>query len=214
MKVAASEERPEAASAKRPGGAAARPGRTGTRPYRMGARAAAAAATGERILDAAAAVFWEQPAADLSLDAVARRADVSVQTVIRRFGGREGLLAAATRRELERIRDQRDQAQPGDTTDAVRVLFDHYEDVGDGVLRMLAAEQSVPAVAEIAAAGRGYHHDWCRRVFGASLGERRFAQAAALTDVLMWKLLRRDQGLSREQAELAVLELLEPVVSG
>jgi AcrR family transcriptional regulator len=70
----------------------------------------AAAATGERILDAAVAVFWQRPVDDIPLEEVARRAGVSLQTVIRRFEGKQGLLAAAAERETERVRRQRDQA--------------------------------------------------------------------------------------------------------
>ena len=71
---------------------------TGTRVYEMRSRADAAAATGERILDAAEALFWELPLDQISLDEVARRAEVSVQTVIRRFGGKDGLIDAAAER--------------------------------------------------------------------------------------------------------------------
>ena len=78
-------------------------------PYRMGSRAQAAAATGERILDAAVETFWELPTDKVSVDEVARRAGVSVQTVIRRFGGREGPMAAAAARESERVRRQREE---------------------------------------------------------------------------------------------------------
>ncbi len=95
------------------------------RPYRMVARAEAAAATAERILDAAVEVFWEMPTDQLSLDEVARRAGVSVQTVIRRFGGKAGLLAAASQREVEQVRHQREQAPVDDVAGAVGVLVDH-----------------------------------------------------------------------------------------
>src|SRR6476619_6918033 len=111
------------------------------RAYRQVARAESAAATGERILDAAIEVCWELPGDQLSLDEVARRAGVTVQTVIRRFGGRDGLLAAAGEREAGRIRDQRDQAPVGDVATAVRVLVDHYEAYGDRVLQLLADER-------------------------------------------------------------------------
>src|SRR5438045_2091775 len=103
------------------------------RPYRMVARAEAAARTGERILDAAVEVFFEDPAS-VSLDEVARRAGVTVQTVIRRFGGREGLLAAAGSREAEKVRRER-ETEPGDLTGAVHVLVGHYERTGDLALR-------------------------------------------------------------------------------
>src|SRR5260370_42666326 len=73
------------------------------RRYRMVARAEAAATTAERILDAAVEVFWELPTDQISLDEIARRAGVTVQTVIRRFGGREGLLAAAGERAAAKV---------------------------------------------------------------------------------------------------------------
>ena len=43
----------------------------------------------------AVAVFWQRPVDDIPLEEVARRAGVSLQTVIRRFGGKQELLAAA-----------------------------------------------------------------------------------------------------------------------
>jgi AcrR family transcriptional regulator len=190
------------------------------RPYRMVARAEAAAATGERILDAAVEVFWESPG-QVSLEEVARRAGVSVQTVIRRFGGRDGVLAAAGEREAQRVLAQREQAPVGDSAEAVRVLVEHYEEMGDRVLKMLAEERRVPGLREIADSGRQGHRRWCARVFAPALRrpsgverERRLAQLVAVCDVYTWKLLRRDAGLSRRQTELAMVELLNPIVEG
>ncbi len=189
------------------------------RPYRMDSRAQAAAATGERILDAAVKTFWEMPTDKVSLDEVARRAGVSVQTVIRRFGGRDGLMAAAGARESERVRRQRDEAPVGDVGAAVRVLVEHYELMGEPVLRMLAEEVRVPALSEIADAGRALHRDWCARVFAPALNgrtgvdrRRRLAQLVAVCDVYTWKLLRLDAGLSRRQTEIAMAELLNPML--
>ena len=189
------------------------------RGYRMTARAASAAATGERILDAALEVFWERPSEQVSLDEVARRADVSVQTVIRRFGGKEGVFAAAAERESAEVRRQRDQAPVGDVAGAVRVLIEHYEAFGDRVLKVLAEQDRVPALGRIADDGRALHRDWCARVFSSVLvsragvdRQRRLAQLVAVCDVHMWKLLRRDAGLSRRQTELAITELLTPML--
>ena len=187
----------------------------------MVARAQSAAATGERILDSAVEVFWELPGDEVSLDEVARRAAVSVQTVIRRFGGRDGLLAAAAEREAERVRDQRDEAPVGDVRGAVRVLVDHYEAMGDRVLRLLAEEERNPRLRPIADLGRAYHREWCARVFAPALAgrtgaarRRRLAQLVAICDVYTWKLLRRDAGLSRPQTELALVELLDSFLEG
>ncbi len=183
----------------------------------MTARAAAAAATAEQILDAATDVFYET--GDLPLDAVAAGAGVSVQTVIRRFGGREGLLAAGLERESGRVRDQRDQALVGDVGDAVRVLLDHYDEHGDRVLSLLALEHRSPTAAEVLAQGRLLHRAWCERVFAPALARldgaarvRRLAQLVAVTDVLTWKLLHRDAGLARPDVDLALRELLQPLM--
>lgn len=187
----------------------------------MVARAEAAAATAERILDAVTEAFWASPSDQISLDEVARRADVTVQTVIRRFGGRESLLAAAVQREADKIRNQRLRAPAGDVTGAVRVLVDHYEMVGDRVLKMLAEEDRIPGLRRIADRGRAVHREWCEVVFARALSrlrhparERRLAQLVAVCDVYTWKLLRLQAGLTRQQTELALVELVHPLIEG
>jgi AcrR family transcriptional regulator len=187
------------------------------RPYRMVARAQAAERTRERILDAAVEVFFDEPTASISLDEVARRAGVTVQTVIRRFGGRDGLLAAAAERESEKVREER-EVPPGDVDGALRVLVEHYERAGDRVLRMLAEEVRSVALRGIADRGRRMHRDWCEAVFAPALAglssaerARRLAQLVAVCDVYTWMLLRRQSGLSRNQTELALRELLRPL---
>jgi AcrR family transcriptional regulator len=189
------------------------------RRYEMSARADAAANTAERILDAAAKIFWESPTATFSLDQVAARAGVSVQTVIRRFGGRDGLFSAAAEREAERIAEQRAAAPVGDAQGAIAVLVDHYEEHGANVLRLLAEEQKIPQLAELVVRGREFHRAWCARVFAPDLAglsgaqrRRRLAQFTAVCDVQTWKLLRIDSGLSRPQTELALVELLQPLL--
>jgi AcrR family transcriptional regulator len=191
------------------------------RAYTMVARAEAAAATAERILDAAVEVFWELPTDKISLDEVGRRAGVTVQTVIRRFGGRDGLVAAAVERETEKVRRRRNEAVPGDSAGAVRILIDDYEVTGDPVMKMLAEEGRIPGLRAIVDGGREVHRAWCARVFAPALArlrglerERRLAQFVAVCDVYTWKLLRRDAGLSRRQTELAMVELINPLLEG
>ena len=52
----------------------------------MRARADAAEGTRQRILDAAVAELWAHRVADVRLDNIAARAEVTVQTVLRVFG--------------------------------------------------------------------------------------------------------------------------------
>jgi AcrR family transcriptional regulator len=191
---------------------------TEPRPYRMRARAEAAEQTANRILAAAVELFWERPTTELSLDAVAERAGVSTRTVIRRFGGKDQLLAAAGEWDRRRVSDQRDQAPVGDVAMAVEVLVEHYEELGDKVLRLLAAESTMPALSPVVDQGREVHREWCRRVFAPYLEDlpaptrrRRLAQFVAVCDVYTWKLLRLDAGLSRRQTQTALVEILVPL---
>jgi len=191
----------------------------GRRPYAMTHRAEAAEATSERILDAVTELFWEHPTDQVVLRQVAERAGVTVQTVIRRFGGREQLLAQAAERAMARTRAER-TVPTGDLETVVAVLLEHYERIGEQVLRLLAAENTSPMLATYATEGRELHRDWCRTVFAATLGdlggvqrERRLAQLVAVCDVYTWRLLRLDSGLSRQQTHLAILELLGPLVA-
>jgi AcrR family transcriptional regulator len=185
------------------------------RAYRMTARARAAAATGERILSTATEVFLGRPYEQVSLDDVAREAGVTVQTVLRRFGSKEDLVAAAAEVGIERVRAARARAPIGDLAGAVRNLVDHYEEWGARVLRMLAQEESVPPFRKVTEAGRRLHRAWVERTFApwlrisGGVRAQRLAQLVAVTDVYVWKLLRRDQGLSRSATERTLLELLQ-----
>ena len=190
------------------------------RPYVMRDRARTTAETGERILEAATQLFVEGPFSQLTLAAVAKRAGVTVQTVIRRFGDKEGLVAAAAQRGHAAILAQRDRAPVGDLAAIVDTLVDHYEAAGDIALRLLAEEGNSAQIAAITSAGKGYHREWCDRVFAPALDgltgvgrRRRLAQPVAVCDVYTWKLLRRDAGLARREVAIALQELLEPLTS-
>jgi AcrR family transcriptional regulator len=188
------------------------------REYRMGARAEAARLTGERIIDALISLYREQPLEQIRLADVADRAGVTVQTVIRRFENKTGLVMAAVHRVGEQVRAQRGAVTPGDLPAAVARLLDHYEQMGDLSLKLLAEEPAVPGVGSIAQAGREHHRAWCATVFAPTVDRltgaarrRRLAQLVAVCDVYTWKLLHRDAGLSRAQTELALIEMLTPL---
>ncbi|WP_457963313.1 TetR/AcrR family transcriptional regulator [Arthrobacter sp. D1-29] len=187
------------------------------RPYRMAARSDAAAATAEAILDAVTELFWEQPSDQIRLDEVAARSGVTVQTVIRRFGNKDKLFAAAAERQSERVVQARSRVVPGDVPGAVANLMEHYELMGDRVLRMLAEEGRIPAIKVLADQGRLLHRQWCEHAFApflpdqpAAVRKRRLAQLVTICDVYTWKLLRRDSALTRRQTEQALAEMLAP----
>jgi len=69
-----------------------------------------AAARRQSILEAAEALLTEGGPTALTLDAVAERADVAVQTIYNRIGGRPALLIAVAERALEENREYMDAA--------------------------------------------------------------------------------------------------------
>src|SRR5689334_19568277 len=108
-----------------------------TRTYTQTARAAAAEETRLRIIEAAFSLQAERLSSEISLDAVAERAGVSVQTVLRKFGSKAALIEESVRHVNARIVEER-RVPAGDVPGAIRVLLDHYDAHGDFALLMLA----------------------------------------------------------------------------
>jgi AcrR family transcriptional regulator len=194
-------------------------GSTGKRPYRMQARAKAAEATREKILEAADAVFDQHTIDEFTLSAVAKSAGVTVQTVLRHFGNREGLLVATLLHTGIKMRDSRGPSPSGDAVAAISDLVDHYEEFGERILRLLAGSDRHPTLQAMTDFGRVFHREWCEALFAPDLKqlrgakrERRVAQFVAVTDIYLWKVLRRDRGLSLRQTKLAMRELLAPLM--
>src|SRR5947207_6688498 len=177
------------------------------RSYRMVARAETAAATRNRLLKAAWRHFSERPFEEVRLVDVAREAGVSAQTLHNHFGTKDALFVAAWQWTMAPEGARRDSAATGDVRGAIRVLYDSYDKDGDAVLRLLAQEERIPAVHEMAEAGRRWHRAWVERTFEPPT-ERRLVSLIVATDRLTWKLLRREMGLGREAAEQIVAEMV------
>lgn len=191
------------------------------RAYRLGARAESMARTREAILRSSAEAFWSAPSSDITLETVAEGAGVTVQSILRHFGTKSALVAATVAWQTERVSTTRDPSAVTDASSAVDQLVAHYEEIGDGVLRLLSEERRMPELSAIVEQGRRFHQEWCRTVFSRTLlslppGERRvrLAQLVAVCDVYMWKLLRRDARLSRRATGAALLQILQPLVEG
>lgn len=189
------------------------------RQYRMRARARSTEATREAILDAVEVAFEELFYDEITLAAIAERAGVSTQTVIRHFQNKEGLFSASYLHTAEKMGADRGPLPVGSPEAIVGDLVDHYERFGDRILRMLAQEEREPTLKNLADLGRLYHLHWCRQAFAPALEglrgkthERRLAQFVTGTDIYVWKLLRRDRALSKPQTKLAMLELIEPLM--
>ena len=181
----------------------------------MVARAQAVATRGERMLSSAWRRFGKEPYEEVRLADIAADAEVTVQTVHSRFGTKEDLFVAAWRWFVRPQGVRRDAVAVGDVPAGIRALYDDYERDGDAVLRLIAQEERIPAVREMIDGGRAYHRDWVARVFaplfdglGSAERERRHVELIVATDLLVWKLLRRDMELGRKEAERIVTEMV------
>ena len=183
--------------------------KTKKKPYSMELRAAAAEATRERILSAAAGAFLEGWYDDVTIAAIAKRAAVSGQTVINHFGSKEELATAAYEHVGQEITLRRYTPEPGDIEGAVEALVKDYEITGDAVVRMLALEEKVPTLGPLLKNGRDGHREWVETMFQAPGLTHELIVA---TDVYSWKLLRRDQGLSREKTTAAIRHMVQAIL--
>jgi len=179
----------------------------------MGARAQAVDATRRRIVDALIALAGERPFAEVTLDTVAERAGVSVQTVLRQFGSRDGLFAEAMDAAMVDAEDER-RTPPGDVAAAVRIVVDHYERRGQTALLMLAQEGYDDVARKATDRGKAMHRDWVRDAFAPVTDDEALLDLLVVaTDVYTWKLLRIDRGHSRAVTERRLHDLVDAVLA-
>jgi AcrR family transcriptional regulator len=188
-----------------------------TRSYTMRARADAAAGTRERILDAVIALSEERLSVEIVLADVAEHAGVSVQTVLRHFGSRHGLFERAQARHIALVRAER--ATPvGDAASAVRTIVAFYDRTGEWSLRLQAQEHSDELSRKTVERGRRVHREWVEQVFAPQLVGRNDREELVdllivATDLLTWKILRRDGGMSRATTSERMLRLVRAVLA-
>jgi AcrR family transcriptional regulator len=183
-----------------------------TRPYVMKARAEAAAATKARILESARALLVTHSFEEMTIDAIAERANTTVRTVMRVFGGKEELFAQA----LHSLGEFGITPIVSKDIDALLTgAYDFYEKIGDTVIRWLGDEARLPAMHEHLETGRKHLRSWVSKAFEEKLSS--FESAArkevlegliVAFEVYTWKLLRRDFRLSRRAAQATTKRMI------
>lgn len=184
------------------------------RAYTMTARAKSVEENRRRILEVAAGLATDRRIGAISLDDVATGAGVTVQTVLRQFGSKAGLVDATTAYVERAIVEER-AAPVGDVDAAVRVLVDHYEARGELALLLLAQELDDPQVRAITDSGKRLHRAWVEEVFEPHVGgdDELVELLVVVTDVYAWKLLRLDRKLSRARTEQRMTTLVRAVLA-
>ena len=120
------------------------------RPYRMAKRQASRDETRQRILDAARELLSSERSPDLSMEAIARRADLSRLTIYYQFTSRAGLLEAlydhlATRGHMQRMAEVFQQATLAKALARMIEIFVGFWSTDTAVLRRLRAMAALDA---------------------------------------------------------------------
>jgi AcrR family transcriptional regulator len=188
------------------------------RSYDMKLRTERAEAARARIRACTLELYSERSLEDFTLEDIAQRAGTTVQTILRAFGSKDELVSQALE-EMAAGGVPIKPTPPGDVEAFVDAIFDIYEAMGDLVIARLAEERRRPALKPGLDRGREAHSKGVRaalapqlaRVAGATRTQHH-QMLMVVTDVYVWKLLRRDRRLSRPAAESLVCRMIEGVV--
>jgi AcrR family transcriptional regulator len=182
----------------------------------MRARAESTTRTRERVLDAVITLSEERLSVEIILADVAARAGVTVQTVLRHFGSRQRLFEQAQARRVAQVRVER-AAPVGDAASVVRTIVAFYDRLGEWSLRLQAQEHSDELSRQTVELGRRVHREWVEEVFAPQLVGRRDRRElvdllVVATDLLTWKILRRDGGMDRSTTCRRMLRLVRAIL--
>jgi len=189
-----------------------------TRAYRQTARAEAVQETRRRI----ASAFWDFAQTrwldDITLDQVAARSGVTVRTIIRQFGGKEGLVASAS--DFPNAGNVPPAKATADADVALDELLKLYEERGDAMVRALAQQLRHPYLSAPPASARAVHSADVAEIFASQLArlgpdEHRTVLDALVvaTDVNAWKRLRRDMGRTEGETRVVVRAMVKAILS-
>lgn len=184
----------------------------------MRARKEAVDQTRERILEAMAELWLTRHYDEVTLADVADLAGVSRQTVYRQFGTKDELLIATAEWKGPQGEAQMLVA-PGDVDGAISRLMELYETMGDANVRALALEGRVDAMDHMLKRGRSAHRAWIEHIFdpwlpahGSPDRDSVVMTLYAATDVMQWKLLRRDFHFTATDTEQIIRRLVTGVI--
>jgi AcrR family transcriptional regulator len=191
-----------------------------TRAYQQVARADAAADKTQRIIEAGLELFVERPFDQVTLNAVAERAGVGLQTLIRRAGTKDGLAKLVSDWVGPQVAADLGEPSSADPALVAGAFARHYERWALVTERTLTQAEVSPTMAAYAEGGRRAHRQWVATAFASVLDDlprvRRTqvqARLVAVTGVELWLVLRRDEGLSLHDTTSAVADLISGVLS-
>jgi hypothetical protein len=114
---------------------------------------------------------------------------------------------------------QRELDVRGDIQQALTILLDEYELMGDAVFRTIQIQDELPIAKKILEEGRCTHHAWCSRVFRPYLPdttssdyETSLLAFISATEIYLWKLLRKDLQMGYKETYRVFLTMVEALI--
>jgi AcrR family transcriptional regulator len=186
------------------------------RKYDNSKRIKTAKNTNARIIDSTEYLLANGPLEEITLTAIAKRAEVTVQTVLRHMGSRDGCLNAVAEQVSERIDSQRGHTKRGDVDAAISDIINHYESESNLILNLLEqANRGENFANRMTELGRIYHRNWVEHNFGVlvkSADEATIDALVAATDIYIYKLLRLDMGRSLKSTKAVIKHLIRGIL--
>lgn len=168
-----------------------------------------------KIMNAATQLWKDLSIREITLDSIADMAEVSVRTLIRKYGSKEGLIEECIKKDAGEIEKRRNEAEVGNIPNIIDHLMHEYEEFGNAIIRTLAVEDDLKIAKRLVQEGRRYHMNWCAHVFSPFLPEEdektyneKLLSFYAATDLYLWKLIRKDLQQSKESCKAVYLNLI------
>ena len=156
---------------------------------------------------------------DITLDMIAEEANVTKRTILRKFSSKEGLMTESLLYDPAEISAKRDNAKPGEINDILKTLLSNYENIGDAAIRTINLESKLEVARQIGDRGRVIHRNWCKKVFAPYLPdpkspdfEIQLISFISVTEIYLWKLMRKDLKLSKKKTFYVFKNMLEGVI--
>lgn len=192
------------------------------RKYVQGRRAEEAEARTARIIDACLELFLEKPLIEISLAEIADRAGVGLQTVIRRFKTKEGLIVAGMLEVARRIDSARTPLaeEPTDPESVVNLLAEQYEQWYPYTIAHQRQEATMEVLSQFNEIARSNHSSWIELAFADRLKpfparerKRVHARLVASTSFETWYWLNQRQELSNRETREVMVRMVEDALA-
>ena len=131
------------------------------RSYQMSERAKQVARNDRKIMNSMSDLWIELPLSEITLDIISQKSGVTVRTILRKFGSKEGLFKACIEKDADRFTIN--NTQNIRHINQLHIIFpiEEYEHMGDALIRTLTVEYNFYSTQELLHKARTMHRESC-----------------------------------------------------